>query len=134
MDKISEEQEEDLIEMKKYKFLGEAVGYSIEDLKQEKDDSFFKSTKAQKTIINYLGIFKGVFNSKNLEVHYYEALFVLEQDYNDLKKTLMINEVIIMILTMIENRMFPSDMFMPNLYDIMFRGVLDILAGKINII
>lgn len=92
------------------------------------------TTKAHNTIINYLGIFKGLFTRRSLEMYFYEALFILEQDYEDLKKTLMTNEVFMLALTLIENEMFPSDMFMPNIYNILFKGAIEILNGKLNMV
>jgi hypothetical protein len=79
-------------------------------------------------------MFKGLFTRRSLEIYYYEALFILEQEYEDLKKTLMINEVIMLALTLIENEMFPSDMFMPNVYNILLKGILDIMTGRETII
>ena len=37
-------------------------------------------------------------------------------------------------LTLIENEMFPSDMFMPNVFNILLKGVIDILTGKVNMV
>jgi hypothetical protein len=79
-------------------------------------------------------MFKGLFNRKSLEVYYYEALFILEQDYGDLKKTLMMNEIVLLALTLLEEEMFPSDMFMPNVFSILLKGILDVLLGKIKVV
>lgn len=92
------------------------------------------TTKAQGTIINYLGMFKGLFTRRSLEIYYYEALFILEQEYEDLERTLMINEVVMLALTLIENEMFPSDMFMPNVYNILLKGILDIVTGRVEVV
>jgi hypothetical protein len=75
-----------------------------------------------------------MFTRKSLEVYYYEALFILEQDYEDLKKTMMMNEVFSLALALIQNEMFPSEMFMPNIYGILFKTVVDIISGKEKII
>ena len=129
-----EEEGEPELDCEKYLYLSEARGYSIEDLKNDKEDSFMNSTKAQATIINYLGMFNGMFTRRSLETYYYEGLFILEQEYEDLRKTLMINEVLFLALTLIENELFPSDMFMPNVYNILTKGVIDILNGKEKVV
>lgn len=75
-----------------------------------------------------------MFTRRSLEIYFYEALFILEQEYTDLVKTLMVNEVIMLALTLLENEMFPSTMFMPNVYNILLKGVLDILTGKVSMV
>ena len=129
-----EENGDDAFDSVKYQYLNQATSYTINQLKSDKEDSFIKSTKAHSTIINYLGLFKGMFTRKSLEVYYYEALFILEQDYEDLKKTMMMNEVFSLALALIQNEMFPSEMFMPNIYGILFKTVVDIISGKEKII
>lgn len=114
----------------KYQYLNQATSYTINQLKSDKEDSFIKSTKAHATIINYLGLFKGMFTRKSLEVYYYEALFILEQDYDDLRKTMMMNEVFSLALSLLQNEMFPSDMFMPNIFSLLFKTIIDIILGK----
>lgn len=129
------EDEDHKIDKEKYKFLNDATGYSIDQLnRDEKEDSFIKSTKPLSTIVNYLGLFKGLFTRRSLEVYYYEALFILEQDYDDLKKTLMINEVIRLCMAVINNEMFPSDTFIPNLFNVLLKGVMDVLKGNVKIV
>ena len=71
-----------------------------------------------------------MFTRKSLEVYYYEALFILEQDYEDLRKTMMMNEVFSLALALIQNEMFPSDMFMPNIYGIIFKTIIDVVQGR----
>lgn len=130
-----EEDEEKRIDREKYKYLNDATGYSIDQLnRDEKEDSFMKSTKPLATIVNYLGMFKGLFTRRSLEVYYYEALFILEQDYENLKKTLMINEIVRLCLAVINNEMFPTDTFIPNLYNVLFRGILDIVKGNEKVV
>lgn len=118
----------------KYQYLNQATSYTMNQLKSDKEDSFIKSTKAHATIINYLGLFKGMFTRKSLEVYYYEALFILEQDYEDLKKTMMMNEVFSLGISLIQNEMFPSDMFMPNIFGILFKTIIDVIQGKEKIV
>lgn len=130
-----EEDEDKKIDQEKYKYLNQATGYSIDQLnRDEKEDSFMKSTKPLATIVNYLGLFKGLFTRRSLEVYYYEALFILEQEYDDLKKTLMINEIIRLCLSVVKNEMFPSDTFIPNLYNVMLKGVMDVIKGTEKIV
>ena len=129
------ESEDKKLDKSKYKFLNQATGYSIDQLNSdEKEDSFMQSTKPLSTIVNYLGLFKGLFTQRSLEVYYYEALFILEQDYSILKKTLMINEVINLALAIIKNEMFPSDTFMPNLFSLLFQGIRDVIKGEIKVV
>jgi hypothetical protein len=126
-----EEDSEKKIDKEKYEFLQQATGYSIDQLNSnEKEDSFMQSTKPLATIVNYLGEFKGLFTRRSLEAYYYEALFILEQDYANLKKTLMVNEVIRMAIAIIQNEMFPSDTFMPNIYSVLFQGIFDVITGE----
>lgn len=42
-----------------------------------------------------------MFTRKSLELYYYEALFILEQDYEDLRKTMMMNEVFSLALALL---------------------------------
>ena len=98
---------EEKVEVEKYGFLNGAKGFQISELKPEKEDSFFKSTVPQAKIVKYLGLFKGMFTKATLKIYYYEALFILEQNYIDLKKTLMMNEVVALAIEIVRKEYFP---------------------------
>ena len=48
-----------------------------------------------------------MFTKATLKIYYYEALFILEQNYSDLKKTLMMNEVIALAIEIVRKEYFP---------------------------
>ena len=124
---------EEKVEAEKYNFLNKARGFQISELRTEKEDSFLKSTFPQSKIVSYLGLFKGMFTKATLSLYYYEGIFILEQNYSDLKKTLMMNEVISLAIEMVRKSYVPSPddnpTVMANLMEIMTLGARDVLNG-----
>ncbi len=130
MDKKSKVSTSEDVELSKvidkefYGYLGKANGYSLNQLNCDiKENSFIKTTFPQAKIVNFLGLFKGMFTEKHLKMFYYEALFILEQSYKVLKKTMMINEVISLGLAILNFGMFPQMEVLSNTVQIISEGI-----------
>jgi len=123
------------LDSKKYSYLRGAKGFRISDLQISKEDSFLKTTLPQSKIVTLLGAFQGIFTRNSIMESYPEALFILEQQYADLKKTLMMNEVLLLAVGVLDMEELPQQIsLINNIVTTLCKGLFDILRGKIRMV
>lgn len=116
--------------LSKYKYLNKSQNYSLLDMAaDEKEDSFLKTTKPTSKLSEYIDMFEGDFSSLNIQQHFHEACFVLQQEFKALEKTQLLGEVLVMGLTVLEvSKQFPSQF----VFEAMVSNIVQIVTKRLN--
>lgn len=111
------------LECENYEYLQDAKKIRIKDLGVEDQDSFYKTTFPLEKIQKLLNDFAGNFSKQNLKSHLSDAYFIIDQKYEELKKTNEMSEVFPLAVGILRGNLITSEERLLNCLSLIFQFI-----------